>query len=358
MPPGQRTFVTGDREGEAADEARCRADVVADDLVAEALAHRKPFAGRGAWRPRARTGDEAGGARLLAKYAGSASSTTTLRRAQRRRESGAALSDSAGQEAFAPHERAPRPSPLALLVDHRVIVGLDAASLRPGGRPRRGAHADEARRRRRPGGGGRGQTPWARADARHRRSATAGGEADPATGRCYYVHEITAACQWERPDIPSYESDDGGGGDDEVNALVWKCLGYRRDGESYASDAVFPKWRQYPAPIWSAWTLPSKDVDEPVLRANQALVASIPMKYKGGIKEHLRAVGWTGYKLEGLTPTRRRACANWLYYREALFGLSLDELRGARPRRRRGEPLREAGKMPAPRRPEQESHAS
>lgn len=142
-------------------------------------------------------------------------------------------------------------------------------------------------------------------------------------------------------------------GDDEVNALVWKCLGYRRDGESYASDAVFPKWRaKYPAPpdLVGVTRVYSKDVDEPVLRANQALVASIPMKYKGGIKEHLRAVGWTGYKLEGLTPnkTRRAQCANWLlYYREALFGLSLDELREARDRdvAAENQKLREAGKM-------------
>jgi len=73
----------------------------------------------------------------------------------------------------------------------------------------------------------------------------------------------------------------------------------------------------------------SRDVDEPVLRANQALVASIPMKFKGLIKPQLRSVGWTGYALEGLTPnkTRRAQCTSWLlYYREALLGLSLEEL--------------------------------
>ncbi|KAK7254856.1 hypothetical protein SO694_00134083 [Aureococcus anophagefferens] len=83
---------------------------------------------------------------------------------------------------------------------------------------RRGAHADEARRRRRrPGGGGRAR------DARRRRRRPTSGELgdgwwekrDPATGRCYYVHEITAACQWERPDIPSDESDD-----DEVEVAL------------------------------------------------------------------------------------------------------------------------------------------
>ncbi|KAH8091458.1 acetylcholine-gated cation-selective channel [Aureococcus anophagefferens] len=96
------TFVTGDREGEAADEARCRADVVADDLVAEALAHRKPFAGRvERWEARANRRDEAGGARLLAN-------------------------DSVGQEAFKRTELARAAIAAgAPLVDHRVIVGLE-----------------------------------------------------------------------------------------------------------------------------------------------------------------------------------------------------------------------------------------
>ncbi|KAH8052880.1 PDX1 C-terminal inhibiting factor 1 [Aureococcus anophagefferens] len=96
------TFVTGDREGEAADEARCRADVVADDLVAEALAHRKPFGRVERWEAAcANRRDEAGGARLLAKYAGlclldddpydAHSDVASL---------GRRLSDSVGQEAF------------------------------------------------------------------------------------------------------------------------------------------------------------------------------------------------------------------------------------------------------------------
>ena len=39
-------------------------------------------------------------------------------------------------------------------------------------------------------------------------------------------------------------------GDEEVNALVWKCLGYRVGGDgAYGNDAVFPKWRaKYPEP--------------------------------------------------------------------------------------------------------------
>ena len=141
--------------------------------------------------------------------------------------------------------------------------------------------------------------------------------------------------------------------DEEVNALVWKCLGYRREGEGWDNGEVFPKWRaKYPTPpdLVGVLRVYSKDVDEPVLRANQALVASIPMKYKGGIKEQLRKVGWTGFKLEGLTPnkTRRAQCTNWLlYYREALMGLSLEELLAQKQRNidEENQRLREEGKM-------------
>jgi len=147
--------------------------------------------------------------------------------------------------------------------------------------------------------------------------------------------------------------------DDQVNALVWKCLGYRlqRDG-SYDTADVFPKWlAKYPSPpdLVGVTRVYSKTVDEPVLRANQALVASIPMSYKAGIKTHLSKVGFTGFMLEGLTPnkTRRAQCANWLlYYREALFGVDLDTLIAQKQRdvaaenqrlREQGKSLRVAG---------------
>ncbi|KAH8044020.1 hypothetical protein JL721_12976 [Aureococcus anophagefferens] len=57
-PRGRRpaTFVTGDREGEAADEARCRADVVADDLVAERWRTGSPSLGVERWRRRREPG--------------------------------------------------------------------------------------------------------------------------------------------------------------------------------------------------------------------------------------------------------------------------------------------------------------
>mmetsp|Transcript_9349 Transcript_9349/g.30919 ORF Transcript_9349/g.30919 Transcript_9349/m.30919 type:complete len:88 (+) Transcript_9349:271-534(+) len=53
------------------------------------------------------------------------------------------------------------------------------------------------------------------------------------------------------------------------------------------------------------------------------------MAHKRGIREHLDPLGFTGLPLEGLTPnkTRRAQCANWLlYYRDKLWGLSLEEL--------------------------------
>ena len=133
--------------------------------------------------------------------------------------------------------------------------------------------------------------------------------------------------------------------DDEVNRLVWKCLGYRRaegapDDAPWENDAVFPKWRaRFPQPpdLVGVTRVYSPDVDEPVLRANQALHRSIPMAHKDGIRENLRAepVRFLGFKLEGLTPnkTRRAQCANWLlYYRSALWRRSLEELIAARDR--------------------------
>lgn len=123
--------------------------------------------------------------------------------------------------------------------------------------------------------------------------------------------------------------------DQEVNDIVWKCLGYKKDeatGE-YSSEDVFPKWREkYPNPPDLVGVLRNYtyELDRPVQKANQALVASIPMKYKQGIKTHLRPLGFTGFMMAELTPnkTRRAQCANWLlFYREALRGKTLEQLR-------------------------------
>ncbi|KAL3918269.1 MAG: hypothetical protein SGPRY_006081 [Prymnesium sp.] len=158
--------------------------------------------------------------------------------------------------------------------------------------------------------------------------------------------------------------------DEQTNELVWKYLGYTRgpDGEWDAS-AVFPNWRKkYPTPpdLIGVTRTYSREVDEPVLRAVQSLQRSVPTEHKDNLRQCLKPLGWAGFKMEGLTPnmTRRAqahlstlppfcalplpassllppafSClhshlppcsqvAQWLiYYRNALHGVPLEELR-------------------------------
>lgn len=137
----------------------------------------------------------------------------------------------------------------------------------------------------------------------------------------------------------------------EVNTLVWKCLGYRfiaKEDESGAggewiNEKVFPKWREkYPTPpdLIGMQRIYSKEVDQPSLRANQSLVRSVPVDNKQSLKTHLKPLGFTGYKYAELTPnkTRRAQCANWLlYFREELFGFSVEELRERRQKKQEAE---------------------
>lgn len=127
--------------------------------------------------------------------------------------------------------------------------------------------------------------------------------------------------------------------DEEVNMLAWKYLGYHYDEASGTWDAsrVFPKWAEkYPQPpdflgITRNYT---QEIDEPVMRAKEALYRTVPMEHKDNLRAFLKPLGWKGLRLEDLTPEigpnlRRRAhVANWLiYYREALHGVSLEELK-------------------------------
>lgn len=131
----------------------------------------------------------------------------------------------------------------------------------------------------------------------------------------------------------------------EVNTLVWKCLGYRFDDTSkkWTPEKVFPKWKErFPSPpdLIGMQRIYSKEVDEPCLRSNQALVRSIPAEHKQSLKPAMKPLGWSGYKFSGLTPnmTRRAQCANWLiYYREELFGYTVEELRERRRLKREAE---------------------
>ena len=129
--------------------------------------------------------------------------------------------------------------------------------------------------------------------------------------------------------------------DEETNALVWKYLGYRYDEETGAWDAsaVFPKWaKKYPQPpdLIGVTRTYERAVDEPVLRAVQALQRSVPTEHKDNLRQELRPLGWAGFKMAGLTPnmTRRAQVASWLlYYRTELHGVPIDELRRRRAAR-------------------------
>ncbi|GAX18284.1 hypothetical protein FisN_20Lh049 [Fistulifera solaris] len=125
----------------------------------------------------------------------------------------------------------------------------------------------------------------------------------------------------------------------EVNTLVWKCLGYRYDEKEQLwndNALVFPNWREkYPTPpdFLGMRRVYEKDIDQPSLRANQALVRSVPVHAKQSLKTALKPEGWKGYQYKELTPnkTRRAQCANWLiFYRNELFGYTLEELRAKR----------------------------
>lgn len=120
--------------------------------------------------------------------------------------------------------------------------------------------------------------------------------------------------------------------DEEINVLVWKCLGYRLVGSQWDATEVFPKWAEkYPTPpdLLGVTRAYSKEIDFPTLKAVQALQRSVPMEYKTLLKTNLKPLGWKGYTMDNLTPnmTRRAQVTQWLmYYREALMGVPLEEL--------------------------------
>ena len=98
----------------------------------------------------------------------------------------------------------------------------------------------------------------------------------------------------------------------EVNTLVWKCLGYRCDegAGAWTPDAVFPKWKErFPAPpdFIGMTRVYSQEVDKPCLRANQALVRSIPAEHKQSLKKYMKPLGWKGYQVRRVRE-RNHAC--------------------------------------------------
>ena len=138
----------------------------------------------------------------------------------------------------------------------------------------------------------------------------------------------------------------------QVNTLAWKCLGYRfvesnssnnddsnndNDKDEWTSPEVFPKWKErYPTPpdLIGMQRVYTKEIDGELIKNNQRLAVSVPLENKQSLKTFLKEpYGFSGYKLSELTPnlTRRAQVTNWLlYYREELFGVTLDELRERR----------------------------
>jgi len=150
----------------------------------------------------------------------------------------------------------------------------------------------------------------------------------------------------ELTDENLYKIIDRTASDLEVNTLVWKCLGYRFDPNTiqWTSTNVFPKWKErYPEPpdVIGMQRIYSKEIDGPCLRNNQALVKSIPVESKKSyLKEYMKPFGFTGYQVAELTPnlTRRAQCTNWLlFYREELYGYTVEELTERRRERQEKE---------------------
>lgn len=105
----------------------------------------------------------------------------------------------------------------------------------------------------------------------------------------------------------------------------------------WTAERVFPKWAaKYPSPpdLVGVTRDFSPEVDRDVRQASMDLMRSIPRDFKGGIR-NLQYLGFNGFKLNELTPTktRRAQLVNWLiYYREKLHGKTIDQLREERSR--------------------------
>lgn len=132
--------------------------------------------------------------------------------------------------------------------------------------------------------------------------------------------------------------------DNQCNQICWKCLGYAYDPIDQTfklSDKVFPKWAaKYPVPpdvIGVTRDYSDPAVDRPVRDASMDLMRSVPRDFKGGVKS-LVSVGFKMYKLNELTPnkTRRAQLVNWLlFYRERLFGRTIEQLQAEAAERKR-----------------------
>mmetsp|Transcript_2501 Transcript_2501/g.3459 ORF Transcript_2501/g.3459 Transcript_2501/m.3459 type:complete len:256 (+) Transcript_2501:28-795(+) len=137
--------------------------------------------------------------------------------------------------------------------------------------------------------------------------------------------------------------------DQEVNEIVWRCLGYQQteagseggeESSKWVPVSCFPKWQEkYPTPpdVIGVTRIYLKETDGPVMKANQALVRSIPQDCKQNLKAVMLPYGFKGWKMDDLTPnkTRRAQVVNWLlYYRDHLRGKTMEQLVQEREERR------------------------
>eukprot|EP00854_Cymbomonas_tetramitiformis_P027001 gene27001-33213_t len=149
------------------------------------------------------------------------------------------------------------------------------------------------------------------------------------TERAHYHFKKNITCNVGLPPVPEIQFDDEEAdeldnwnllriinselSDTETNEIVWRCLGYTyvEDAKQWEPSGCFPKWRErYPLPpdVIGVTRVYEKEVDGPVLKANQALVRSIPPEFKQNLKKVLKPYGFTGFKVDELTPnTTRRA---------------------------------------------------
>eukprot|EP00752_Nemacystus_decipiens_P006874 g6175.t1 len=140
--------------------------------------------------------------------------------------------------------------------------------------------------------------------------------------------------------------------DDELNWLLWKCLGYRYNPETdtWKPVSVFPRWQErYPEPVDFVGVTRIYDprIDKPVKTALQTLVRSVRPEFKQLLVDELKPLGFTGLKLDELTPnrTRRAQLVNFLlYYREHLWGVPLEEVERRRVERQEQAARDEAAK--------------
>eukprot|EP00903_Cladosiphon_okamuranus_P011913 g11189.t1 len=140
--------------------------------------------------------------------------------------------------------------------------------------------------------------------------------------------------------------------DEELNWLLWKCLGYRYnpDTDEWKAVMVFPRWQEkYPEPVdlIGVTRVYEPEIDKPVKTAIQTLARSVRPEFKQLLVEQLKPLGFSGLKLDELTPnrTRRAQMVNWLlYYREHLFGVPLEEVERRRVERQEQAAKAEAAK--------------